>query len=86
MRNTMVGIVLIVTAGLIFTVERAMAYFDWISYRSTVMQTNGSYEARPDFPGLTENLFVVAFLASGLAILALNMVSQLRETDSTAVQ
>jgi hypothetical protein len=87
MRNTMVGIILIVAAGLIYTVERSMTYYDWIHLRSAVIQAGGgSYESQPALAGLTENLFVPAFLAAGIGILGLNIISRLREADADTAE
>ncbi|MGE7954514.1 hypothetical protein [Lysinibacillus xylanilyticus] len=67
-RNTslILGSVFILTSGIIFTIERVVAYIYWFAQTNT-----GSYDTVPVTPSFynSDNLFTIIFFVIGIVFL-----------------
>lgn len=60
--SLVLGVVFLLTSGLLFTIERLSAYIYWFAQTFT-----GSYPTKPEMVFLLSNLFVPIFFIIGIA-------------------
>ena len=64
------GIGLIALSGILFTMERFIAVFQYASESFPVkLNGNGSYPGEPSMPGIFDNFFVGLLLVLGIVLL-----------------
>lgn len=66
MVNKILGVFLLWASGLIYTIERVVAQYVWVSQ---VTGDVGSYPANPEFPGIMTNIYVLVFAVLGAVLL-----------------
>lgn len=75
--EVIVGCILLITSGLIFTFERFLSIFYWIGQAAPVkINGSGHYPSNPTMPGLFDNFFVILFLVMGLALLVIGLIGK----------
>ncbi|MBP1926515.1 hypothetical protein J2Z76_002384 [Sedimentibacter acidaminivorans] len=62
------GTVFIVTSGILYSIERFIAYFSWIGQMNA---HTGSFPTYPDLPSIFTNIFVPAFIIMGVILFIL---------------
>lgn len=58
------GTIFLIASGLIYTVERGIAYYSWIGQRLSASQV-GMCSTTPELPGLFTNIFIPGFVIIG---------------------
>lgn len=62
--NYILGTVFIITSGMLYSLERFIAYVTWIGQ---INAHTGSFPNAPDLPGLSTNIFIPIFIIIGVA-------------------
>ncbi len=57
------GAIFIIVSGVIYTIERGMAYYTWIGQMTS---HTGGYPTNPQMPGLLTNVYIPIFIIIGL--------------------
>lgn len=68
------GCILLMISGVIFTFERFISVFLWIGQAAPVkINGSGSYPGQPIMPGIFDNIFVPIFFVMGLILIFINL-------------
>ncbi|RCW40076.1 hypothetical protein [Paenibacillus prosopidis] len=68
------GLGLIALSGILYTVERFIAVFKWISEVVPIkINGSGQYPSEPNMPGVFDNIFVGIFLILGLVLIIIGL-------------
>jgi len=59
----LLGTIFIITSGILYSIERFIAYFSWIGQMNS---HTGSFEAYPSLPGMRTNIFIPIFIIIGI--------------------
>ncbi|WP_425803765.1 hypothetical protein ACHOLT_18750 [Desulfitobacterium sp. Sab5] len=62
------GTVFIITSGIIYSLERFIAYFVWIGQMNA---HTGSFPTYPNLPGLLTNIFIPIYAVIGIILLVI---------------
>lgn len=62
------GTVFIITSGIIYSLERFIAYFAWIGQMNA---HTGSFPTYPNLPGLLTNIFIPIYAVIGIILLVI---------------
>lgn len=62
--SLLLGSLFVISSGFIYALERINSHVYWLG--QVLAKINGSFPIKPDMPGITENWFVILFLALGL--------------------
>ncbi len=57
------GTIFITTSGILYTIERVIAYFSWVGQMNA---HTGSFPIKPSLPGLLTNAFIPMFIIIGI--------------------
>lgn len=72
MQMTVLGVILIIASGLMYTFERVAALLAWsliwIGYHGTVRRSG------PQMPGIGDNGFILLFFVAGLVMILIGLV------------
>ncbi|WP_340003758.1 hypothetical protein MHH52_17180 [Paenibacillus sp. FSL K6-0276] len=76
------GLGLIALSGILYTVERFIAVFEYIGDAAPVkIKGSGSYPSEPTMPGVFDNLFVGIFLILGLILLIIGLSKGIKKSS-----
>lgn len=70
------AVVMFLASGIIYTAERAIAYYSWIGQ---MQAKTGSFPSEPELPSLVTNGYVVFFLALSIFLFVLLFLDRKKE-------
>lgn len=81
-RECILGCILIVFSGLIYTFERYVSIFMWIGQVAPVkINGSGSWPTNPTMPGIFDNFFVPLLFIMGLYFIIISFVYRRNNND-----
>jgi hypothetical protein len=79
-KESVMGLVLLIASGCIFTFERFLSIFIWSSQIIPVtLSGSGSYNTEPIYPGVFDNIFVLLFFIIGLILILVSFKIEEKE-------
>lgn len=78
MKNSVVGLILFLFSGLLYTLERIAAK---ISAYIAVIGKEGSYDATPTYPALTDNVLILLSLIISLLFFGASIIEGVKKLN-----
>jgi hypothetical protein len=79
-KEGIIGLILLITSGCIFTFERFLSVLVWLGDAVPVkINGSGTYMTKPVFPGIFDNMFVPLFFILGLVLILISI--KIREKE-----